>query len=146
MAQAKDVACLRISHSIESKSKESKMLKRYRWFLLVINVTYQLEIWTWRKLKMLPNHTAFPLSRHQPKQEWVSMTHSTLLSEKLEKIRSDEDKILNHVQDQTAMDAVQLDVCFFNNCLQSVCFHNCLMECNWPYINVITDMIYHLWD
>merc|ERR1712038_1283877 len=43
------------------------------------------------------------------------MMHSTLLSEKLGKIRNDEGRTRNHVQDLTAMDVVPLDVCFFKN-------------------------------
>ena len=58
---------------------------RCRWCWLVINVTFQHEIWIWHKPKMWPNLIAFHLLKPPPKQEWVSTTHSTLLSEKLEK-------------------------------------------------------------
>merc|ERR1712184_32367 len=101
--------------NIENRSKEYRMLKRCRWCWLVINVTFQHEIWIWHKPKMWPNLIAFHLLKPPPKQEWVSTTHSTLLSEKLEKTKNGEVQTRNHVQDQTAMGAAQLDASYYKN-------------------------------
>ena len=77
---------IKIFHQLIYQNLNSiKYNYRCRWFLLVINVTFQREIWIWHKPKMWPNHIAFHLLKPPPKQEWVSTTHSTLLSEKLEK-------------------------------------------------------------